>query len=293
MTVKTKAPAKINLHLDILERRADGYHNLLSIFQSVDLFDTLIINMKKKGSGCIIKGGFPFPQGENIVKKAVELFEKAGRKELDMEIHIKKRIPFGAGLGGGSSDAAATVSCLYTLFPGVVAEEKIQEILEDLGSDVPYFYYTAAALVSGRGEIIKPLIPRTDYHLVVVYPGFQVDTSLAYQWLDKEREGGKKEKLPGEDDLITMYRSEEKEKWGFSNSFFRVIINQYPAIYTIISDMYSSGAFYGNISGSGSAVFGLYREKYQAKAGFGCLKRKYPFVFYTNPLDKKPVTVLK
>lgn len=293
MVAQIKAPAKINLHLDILERRADGYHNLLSIFQSVALFDTITISRGKKGSGCTVKGDFPFPQEENIIKKAVKSFEYAGGKKLDLKIEVKKRIPIGAGLGGGSSDAAATVSCLQTLFPDHVTGGKIKEILCGLGSDVPYFYTAAAALVSGRGENINPLDPRTDYHLVIVFPGFQVNTALAYQWLDKDREGGRKEKRFSEDDLVALYMNNEKEKWDFSNSFLKAIMSRYPVIHTIISDIYSSGAFYGNISGSGSAMFGLYRQKIQAETGFGYLKKKYPFVFYVNPLDKKPVPVLK
>jgi 4-diphosphocytidyl-2-C-methyl-D-erythritol kinase len=291
--VQIKAPAKINLHLDVLDRQDNGYHPIVSIFQSIGLCDTISIRKGKAGRGCILNGEFPVPREENIIIKAVRSFEKVYGKSLDLDIEGTKSIPAGAGLGGGSSDAAATVACLHTLFPGVVTQAQIKRILEILGSDVPFFYSAAAALVTGRGEHIEPLEPRTDYSLVVVFPGFQIHTGKAYQWLDTDRERRKIKKTLSKEELLARYINDKNEKWGFSNSFLHVIMQRHPDIMTIISDIYSSGAYYGNISGSGSAIFGLYRDKKQAEAGFGYLKKKYPYVFCTNPLDKRPLPVLK
>ena len=120
--VRIQAPAKINLHLDVLEKREDGYHNLISLFQSVALFDTLVVEVKNRTPGCAIHGDFPFPEDDNIIKKAAVAFLKESGKELFLDIEILKRIPIGAGLGGGSSNAAAILSCLTTLFPDSLPE---------------------------------------------------------------------------------------------------------------------------------------------------------------------------
>ncbi|MBN2442374.1 MAG: 4-(cytidine 5'-diphospho)-2-C-methyl-D-erythritol kinase [Spirochaetales bacterium] len=292
MRIRIQAPAKVNLHLDVLDKRTDGYHNIISLFQSVSFFDTLVIRMENEATGCTIKGDFPFPQEDNIIKKAAEAFLRASGKKRFLEIDVQKRIPIGAGLGGGSSDAAAVISCLNEVLPNSLSEEKITDILQDLGSDVPYFYVATAALVTGRGETVQPLIPRTDYSILIIYPGLQVQTAGAYSWLDITRAKRQVRKQYREKDVIDTYRYNTIETWGFSNSFKEILMQQYPLLESIISDIYTSGALYGNITGSGSALFGLYRKDNEAGAAFGYLKTKYPFVFLTKPLDKIPLPVL-
>ena len=177
--------------------------------------------------------------------------------------------------------------------PGSLSEEKIKCILKDLGSDVPYFYTAGAAIVTGRGENIKSLFPRIGYSLVIVFPGFKVQTEQAYTWLDKERVGKNIRKKYEIEDLKKRYMHNPIEEWRFINSFKEIIIKKYPVLQTIISDIHATGALYVNITGSGSALYGLYKEESKAGAACGYLKSKYPFVILTKPLDKKPIPVLQ
>jgi len=184
------APAKINLHLEVLDKRQDGFHNLKSIFLTVDFCDFLHFELMKgeKTAEIIMKGlDLDLPIEKNIVFRSINLFrERTGFSE-GLKVTVEKRIPAGGGLGGGSSDAAATLLALNELAGFPLNRAALLETAAALGSDVPFFIcQTGAALVTGRGETIEPIkAPRL--FIVLVNPGFPSDTAAAYRLLDDYR----------------------------------------------------------------------------------------------------------
>ncbi len=288
------APAKINLHLDIKNRRPDSYHDLASIFQSVSLFDTLLVRSLKTKKECRIRGRFDFPEKENILYKAYREFTEITGITEGIEVRIEKRIPMGAGLGGGSSDAAALIKCLEALFERMLSKSESVACASRLGSDVAFFLSASACFVAGRGEQVTPIHPRTDYGIVIVYPGFGVPTKAAYDMLDTERmrSGYEYESRPVED-VIASYEKDRVADWKFDNSFSRILKPRYPILDRIIRKLHESGACYANITGSGSCVFGVFDTAGEVPALLPALKKLYRSVFYVKPLDKNPLPVLQ
>jgi 4-diphosphocytidyl-2-C-methyl-D-erythritol kinase len=292
--VYIETPGKINLHLEIKDLRPDGYHDLVSIFQSVSIYDRLVVRSLKIENECKIKGDFDFPERENIVYKACEEFRAVTGISRGIEVVIEKRIPMGAGLGGGSSDAAATIKCLETLFDRKLSKSESDECASKLGSDVYFFLNGAAGLVTGRGDTVTPLQPRTDYEIVIVNPGFGISTKLAYVLLDEKRKSaGKVVPLAGIDEVERSYRECPVSDWRFDNSFSEVLVRHYPLLEEIIEKLKKSGACYSNITGSGSCVFGIFRKNGMTPAILQEFEQSYKSVFYVKPLDKNPLTVLQ
>jgi len=187
-----KAPAKINLHLAVKDRRVDGFHNLESLFFSVDFYDILYFRLSwdEKLIKIDMKGlKFNLKEQDNIIFKAISLFrEKAGFNK-GLEVSVEKNIPSGGGLGGGSSDAAAALLALNKMAGFPLAKETLLEMGATLGSDVPFFLHEIpAAWVTGRGEQIKPLNSVPQIYIVLVNPGFSSNTTKAFRLLDENRE---------------------------------------------------------------------------------------------------------
>jgi 4-diphosphocytidyl-2-C-methyl-D-erythritol kinase len=296
-TILMHAPAKVNLHLDVGLQRPDGYHSLISLFQAVSLYDTICFHTIGGGRGCDIKGDCPVPPEKNIIKKAYELFMNETGLEEGIEVEIRKAIPEGAGLGGGSSDAAATLICLNHLFNLSVPDQKLANLAVKLGSDVLFFCKAEAAIVKGRGDVVQPVVPRSDFSLVIVYPDFRICTADAYRWLDKERRG---KDLSGdfghrftEEEIIAIYEMGNISTWSFFNSFTPVLGKRFPVFREINDNIRTAGASFTGISGSGSAVFGLFIKSSCAERASVQLKEKYTKVFVVKPLDKKPQCIVK
>lgn len=286
-----RAPAKINLHLDILEKRADGFHSLLSLFQSVALWDSLTIRLLMDEGDFRLTGNFDFPVEENLITRAVKLFKEQTGIKSGLEITVNKEIPMGAGLGGGSSDAAAALEGLNLLFQTNLSSKELCQLGETLGSDVPFFIKSNCAIVEGRGEVIKPLEARADYYLLLIFPGFHVNTALAYGWLDKSRE--EIVKKIEESELLYSFRNRPIAEWPFINSFSSVLEQRFPEYKTVFEGMKHTGSCYFNISGSGSAVFGVYPGKNEAEKAQTFFAGKFPFVRVVKPLTGKPEPVIE
>ena len=189
--VRAVAPAKVNLHLRILGRRTDGYHDLQTVFQAVDLSDVLHVRRAGAGVQLVVERGEAGPVEENLVVRAARAFlAAAGLSGEGLRMRLEKRIPVGAGLGGGSSDAAAMLLALDRLFPGAVASGRIAELAAGIGSDVPFFLGASPlALGRGRGEVLEAIEPLPSLAGVVVSPPVQVSTREAYRELARAREG--------------------------------------------------------------------------------------------------------
>jgi len=175
------APAKINLYLRVLGRRPDGFHDVETLFQSVDWGDTVEVALTGHGVTLSVGGPDLGPVTENLAYRAAVMYRKAAGVQSGIHVSLVKRIPAGAGLGGGSSDAAAVLTLLQHLCSGVLSAESLQILAAELGSDVPFFLCgSTLAVASGRGEVLTPLNPLAAARVYVVTPPIQVATSAAY-----------------------------------------------------------------------------------------------------------------
>ena len=282
------APAKINLHLEVLRRRKDGYHDIVSLFQAVSLYDEIELRSLKKKNAYRLEGDISIPAEDNIITKAVELFRQESGNYSGIEIGVQKHIPVGAGLGGGSSDAAAVLIGLDRFFSVGLSTPQLLHLAERLGSDVPFFLRSAAALVQGRGEMVTPIEARSDYFLVLIFPGFAIESREAYRWLDEARDSTGRES-PGIsriDVLKKEYQNGAIDRWTFFNSFQGVVASRFPAVKHTITALYRCGALYSCLSGSGSSLYGLYASDKEAASACKELQTEYPLVEIAKPLQK-------
>ena len=289
------APAKINLHLAVKNRRPDGFHDIESVFLAVDFGDTL--RFSAGNEDCCIKG-VSIP--DNIILKAVSLFREKTGFYQGLNITVEKRIPLGGGLGGGSSDAASALLALNKMAGFPLKRESLLEQAAVLGSDVPFFIHeTSAARVTGRGENIEPItVPKMS--LVLVNPGFQSDTKTAFHLLDLQREKGvrseelgvRSEELGVRSDflystLLTPHSSLLNFFSLFYNDFYDVFPEREKAVYSgILSQLCEHGAVYANLSGTGSTCFGVFTNEEQAKKTVHLLQSKWEFIEFCS---SKPV----
>jgi len=267
------APAKVNLHLAVLDRRPDGFHNIESVFLAVDFADTLhfeLVGLENSVEIVMEASSVPIPPEKNIIFRALSLFRAKTGFSKGLKIRVEKRIPIGGGLGGGSSNAASTLLALNKLADSALNRDLLLEMGASLGSDVPFFLHeTAAARVTGRGEKIEALsLPHLFFTLV--NPGFSSDTAAAYRLLDKKREG-KEITPPKPVENIKAFDS-------FCNDFLPVFEEPENSVYNeIISRLKDSGAEYANLSGSGSTCFGVFGDRAKAEQAAKALRNKWKF----------------
>ncbi|MDX9801410.1 MAG: 4-(cytidine 5'-diphospho)-2-C-methyl-D-erythritol kinase [Spirochaetia bacterium] len=283
--------AKINLHLDVGNKRNDGFHNISSIFKSISLHDTIDIHIHIENNGDIdepvkdlieISGNFTCNKERNLIFRAASAFMQASGYRFYVKFNVKKIIPEGAGLGGGSSNAAAVLKNLYSLFPDIVGYNKITEAASSLGSDVLFFLGENTALVTGRGDIVNSIdaqIP--EYKILLVFPGFQINTAEAYSWIDNDRKENDYE-IKNIDYLSVLAR--KPSEWEFFNSFKNPLEKRFDIYEQIFSVFQSHGSDYFNITGSGSAVFGIFSDNKNLKPAYNELTGLCPDVWITDML---------
>ncbi|WP_319414906.1 4-(cytidine 5'-diphospho)-2-C-methyl-D-erythritol kinase [Marispirochaeta aestuarii] len=271
--ITLQSPAKVNLHLEIGGRRNDGFHDLCSLFQIVSLADTITVrSLKDSNNTCSIHGRFSCVSEDNLICRAYRLFSERYGLKTSVEVTVEKRIPEGAGLGGGSSNAATMLKSLRDLFSVPVDNAELARISAELGSDVPFFCRSPLALVTGRGDKVLPLNKPRTLPLVLVLPDFPVSTADAYRWLDEKR-GGDYPMLSAGSDYASLYER-TPDKWTFFNSFTPVLRERYPLIGQLIDTLLSSQALYADVSGSGSAIFGVFTDEAAARRAALVLKGK-------------------
>lgn len=263
--VAVHAPAKLNLHLQVLEKRPDGFHGIVSVFQAVSLADRLELRSLKATRGVELHGSFDCPPHANTIVRAAEAWLEAARIDAGVEIRVEKRVPAGAGLGGGSSDAAAALKGLEALFGLGLGDAALSEIARGIGSDVPFFLGAARALVTGRGEILEPLEPDRPLYAVIVDPGFPIRTPEAYRVLDASRSDP--EAAIPIDPPVALVKEALRlspRDWPFRNDFLEVLSPVHPGLEAVIGRLRSRGAVLAGLSGSGSACFALYEDRAEA-----------------------------
>ena len=257
------AYAKINLHLGVLGPRPDGYHELRTVFQAISLHDTLEVErVRRPGIDLVISGASLDPGPSNLVWRALDAVTRELRLGGGWRVRLEKRIPMAAGLGGGSSDAAAALVAAARLSRRAVAPERLAELGAGLGADVPFFLVGGRALGVGRGDEIYPLKdgPRRSV-LVVLAAGTSVPTGEAYRWLDRKlTKAAAAHKL-----WVSCARSWSLEDADLLNDFETVVFSRYPRLRQIKRRLLQSGAAGAALAGSGSAVFGLFQNPAQAR----------------------------
>lgn len=270
--MQLKAYAKLNLALEILNLRADGFHELVGIMQTISLFDTITI--QKADSLTLSVPGREELLGENnLVLKAARLL--AGGQDLGAKITLTKNIPQGAGLGGGSADAALTLKALNQFWHLGFDLKELYNLAQRLGSDVPFFLTGGRAQVAGRGEIIKPL-PEDgpDYWFVLLHPPFSISTPWAYRAFDESPVAP-----PGSTEKVKIaLATGDLESLGaaFGNNLEGPVFAQYPKLAQYKQELLAAGALGAAMSGSGSTLFGLFATEEEAGRAGNIISRLRP-----------------
>ena len=280
------APAKVNLHLAVKNKRTDGFHDLESVFLAVDFGDNLHFQLTEdENSAEIVMEGLKteINASDNIIFRAFSMFKVKTGFSGGLKVRVEKRIPLGGGLGGGSSNAAAVLLALNKMTGFPLTLKALLETGAALGSDVPFFIYeTPAAWVTGRGEHIMPVdIP--PIILVLVNPGFSSGTAAAFKLLDEYRGscGGVTAK-EGTETPIDFSAAPASWQERFENDFLPVFPEREKSIYNgIISQLRTLGAEFANLSGAGSTCFGVFKDKEQAQQAAKTLRGKWGFVEQT------------
>ena len=286
MKVTVKAPAKINLTLDIVGKRPDGYHDVAMVMQAVSLYDTVTVE-KSDGTGDAITVSCPaypdVPADEsNIVCKAARAFYQATAvAPAPLVITIDKVIPTQAGLAGGSADGAAAVLAMNQLFGTRLKMEEMADICSRFGSDVPFCLLGGTMLATGTGTTLKKLRRLPDCYIVLCKPDISVSTAAAYAACDARPPKG----FLYTDELIKRLYSRDIR--GLSSCLYNEFeqVMELPVINEIKKQMTDCRASGASMSGSGSAVFAIFLDKKKAEKCVNILKEKYDKVFLTQPVN--------
>jgi 4-diphosphocytidyl-2-C-methyl-D-erythritol kinase len=250
-----KTPAKINWFLSITGKRPDGYHNILSLMQYVGL---------EQSEGLNMISDMDISPEENLVFKAASTLAKRVSCDKGAKISLKKNIPSGAGLGGGSSDAACTLKGLNMLWKLELGSMELFSIASEIGSDVPFFLQGPCALIEGRGEILKPLKVFVPLVLLLVKPSVSVSTAWAYTSYDARTKLTKKPV-----DIKLFIQALNRQDFAFldtliNNDLESAVAERYPVIKDVKTRLMQSGAMLSAMTGSGSAVFGVFQNREEA-----------------------------
>jgi 4-diphosphocytidyl-2-C-methyl-D-erythritol kinase len=274
--VKIRAPAKINVGLRVVGKRADGYHLLDTVMVPVSLYDEIYITKSiRKGRSCTAKltvtcdnPAVPSDEG-NIVFRAADLIIKENSINEPVAIHIVKRIPIGAGLGGGSSDAAATLIAMNSLFRLNYSMGRLKKRGYSLGADVPFFIGRMPARARGIGERLTPIKSLPWNWAIIVYPGFPVATSWVYRNFQ-----AKLTKPMANISIISPLKKSLGQRRLLVNDLETVTLARYPRIKFLKEELNAEGAAGALMSGSGSAVFGLFDSRGKAAWALSRLQKE-------------------
>ena len=276
MSCVEKAYAKVNLTLAVGEKRPDGYHEVVSVMQRVSLHDTLTAEQTREGITLTCSDP-ALPSGEeNLVHRAASLFFRETGIAGGAALTLEKRIPSQAGLGGGSSDAASALLALRKLYAPALPDTELETMAAALGSDVPFCIRGGTQLATGRGEVLSPLPPLTDGWFVIVKPTESFSTPAMYRRLDELPPACTPPLPPLQDGLPALAA-------GLFNRF-EAAIPAGSAVWDIKARLAAHGALASLLSGSGSAVFGLFDTETAARAAVEALRPAWPEIFLARPV---------
>ena len=275
--VRVCAPAKINLILRVLDRRTDGYHNLWSLMQTVELEDEVHLHLQSETTGVRLRCDDPAlpTDGRNLVSRAAGVVLERAGLSVGLDIRIVKRIPVSAGLGGGSSDAAATIVGLNRLLGLGWSASEMAHVGQVLGSDVPFFFFAPTAHVRARGEDVAPLRLVGERWIVLVNPGFPIETRWAY-----DRLSGTRSSVMALSRGVSSLGAKTQVTWEeilplMENDFESALAPTHPVLEKMKRALLSHGAEAALLSGSGSTVFGVFAHQESAVRARDELKRQH------------------
>ncbi|MDR3129259.1 MAG: 4-(cytidine 5'-diphospho)-2-C-methyl-D-erythritol kinase [Tannerellaceae bacterium] len=248
--------AKINLGLHIMGVLPNGYHSIETVFIPVPLCDELSVESAEEDSFDELGISVRCPPEHNLVLRAISAFRRFYREDIPpLSVRLTKRIPVGAGLGGGSSDAAFTLKALRDMFMPRLNAKQLEELAQTLGADCPFFLRNVPTLATDMGNIFSPILPVLQgYYVVLVMPSVAISTSEAYK-LSSLRQPVY--------DLCKLLSNEKPERWRgiLKNDFEDVVFPRYPLLADLKQRLYEQGAAYASLSGSGSTLFGIFARK--------------------------------
>ncbi len=290
MTIKERANAKVNLYLDVLAKREDGFHDIRTVMHSVTFGDELVISVEPspETSVRISVGGNKYlpTDSRNLAVKAALLFLERAKITASIGISMKKRIPVAAGLAGGSSDAAAVLRALNKIYGRLFSIPALNSIAAELGSDVVYCLYGRCALCEGRGEVITKIRSNLNYYIVIAIGNEHMSTPAAYKALDSLYSDFDGSCTTGGDELFGILMSSLKnntvDEKGIFNVFEKAVLPLCPGAARIKSIFSSLGARAAMMSGSGPSVFGIFDTLSEAKAACFALRREGFKAYYAK-----------
>jgi len=242
---------KINLGLNVIGKREDGYHNIETIFLPLPVYDALEIIETKNETTFFTTGFQSGSNDSNLCMKAYFLVKKDFPQLSEIECHLHKAIPVGAGLGGGSSDATHTLLLLNKKFRLNISDEQLFVYALQLGSDCPFFLSNQASIASGRGEILQPVaLPLSKYKLLLINPGISINTKDSFEKITPH--------VPAKSLGEIISQSISTWKNELKNDFEKVVFEKYEQVAELKEKMYQAGALYASMSGTGSSVFGIF-----------------------------------
>lgn len=283
--IEERAYAKLNLSLDVVSKMPDGYHDLKMIFQSVSLYDDVGIDINDSGNISVTSNlGYLPNDASNIAARAAKAFFAEIGLGCGADIRLYKRIPVCAGMGGGSADGAAVLRALNRHFDHPIDTEKLISIGRDIGSDVPFCIIGGTVLAIGRGDVMSELPPIPDCDIVICKPQFSISTPALFKRIDCR----KLRLRPDTDGLVSSIRSGDLH--GIArrvyNVFEDVLTKERDRIEHIKAVMHQHGAVGAAMTGTGSAVFGMFDSRECAQSAYDELSEQYHECFITKPVKK-------
>ncbi len=265
--------AKINLGLRILGKRSDGFHELETIFQTISVKDSLEFNVQNEKITFECSSPWCPSDSTNLVVKAAALLKQTTNSSKGCHIRLEKNIPSGAGLGGGSSNAAATLITLNHLWQTRLTNEHLFSLAAKLGSDVPFFILGKSALGTGRGEKLYPITIENNWFGVLICPEYHIDTTWAYKQFNFSLTNSFKNSKFS----VFTSKSIPTTDWKtlLENDFEDIVFKQHPVLKQIKTELYDNGAFYAQMSGSGSSMFGLFETQKEAHAANSIFENRF------------------
>ena len=280
--MKTKAYAKVNIALDVIGKREDGYHLLKMIMQAIDLYDEIIVEKIDKGIKINCNKPYVPTDERNLAYKAAKLFIDKFNINSGVSITIKKNIPVSAGLAGGSTDCAAVLKLMNSIFKTNLTDQELMDLGVKLGADVPYCIVGGTALCEGIGEKITKIKPFKDKILVLVKPSFGVSTKEVYQDFDLS-------KVVFHPDVEGLIKNIEKDNLDYvaknmKNLLENVTLLKYKEIISIKQAMIENGSIGSMMSGSGPTVFAFFDDMVKAQKCYDVMKKKYKDTYITRTI---------
>lgn len=280
--MQVKAYAKINISLDVIGKRNDGYHILEMIMQNIDLYDLITVDKVTSGINIVCNRNYVPVDERNLAFKAAKLFIDSYNINVGVNINIRKNIPVSAGLAGGSTDAAGVLRCMRSIFIPSLSDNDLKDLGVKIGADIPFCIVGGTALCEGIGEIVTPLKPFKDYILVLVKPSFGVSTKEVYTSFD----------------LTKVYKHPDTEKLikamdegnisvvadNMKNVLENVTVKKHQRLREIKKDILSMDALGVLMSGSGPSIFGFFEDMLKAQSCYDRMKTKYNEVYITRTI---------